>query len=68
MQCDDRQQQALDPAEMLHALGRTLGLVPVTEQPMMRPWRRTPRYQLGPMRLIFTSWKPAFVNHCRATQ
>jgi len=45
---------------------RTFGLMPVTEQPMMRPWRRTPRYHFGPMRLIFTSVKPAFLNHCTA--
>ena len=32
---------------------------------MISPCRRTPRYHLGPMRLIFTSAKPAFVNHCR---
>lgn len=30
---------------------------------MMRPCRRTPLYQLGPMRVIFTSVNPAFVNH-----
>eukprot|EP00976_Prorocentrum_cordatum_P109827 1195082-Prorocentrum_minimum.AAC.15 len=30
---------------------------------MMSPWRRTPRYHCGPMRCIFTSSKPAFVNH-----
>lgn len=41
---------------------RTWDLWPVTEQPMMRPWRRTPRYHLGPMRVIFTSSKPAAVN------
>jgi len=42
----------------------TFGLVPVTLHPMINPWRRTPLYQDGPMRLIFTSWKPALVNHC----
>ena len=46
----------------------TLGLMPVTEQPMMRPWRRTPRYHFGPIRLIFTSLKPAFWNHCTCTR
>mmetsp|Transcript_9291 Transcript_9291/g.23560 ORF Transcript_9291/g.23560 Transcript_9291/m.23560 type:complete len:221 (+) Transcript_9291:120-782(+) len=44
-------------------LGPAAGLVPVTEQPMMRPCRRTPRYHLGPMRWILTSSKPALVNH-----
>ena len=44
---------------------RTLGLTPVTEQPMISPWRRTPRYQEGPMRCSFTSVKPAAANHCR---
>lgn len=43
----------------------TLLFLPVTEQPMIRPCRRTPRYHLGPIRLIFTSSKPAFSNHCR---
>ena len=38
--------------------------MPVTEQPMMRPWRRTPRYHCGPMRFSCTSSKPAAVNHC----
>ena len=42
----------------------TCDLTPVTEQPMIRPCRRTPLYQLGPMRLIFTSLKPAALNHC----
>ena len=44
---------------------RTRGFTPVTEQPMMRPCRRTPRYHLGPMRLMRTLLKPALVNHCR---
>ena len=43
----------------------TFGLTPVTEQPMMRPCRRTPRYHVGPMRFILTSANPALVNHCR---
>ena len=47
-----------------NALLGTCALTPVTEHPMMRPCRLTPRYQLGPMRLIFTSWKPAALNHC----
>ena len=45
-------------------LGPAAGLVAVTEQPMMRPWRRTPRYHEGPMRFSCTSVKPAAVNHC----
>lgn len=39
------------------------GFTPVTEQPMIKPWRRTPRYHFGPILLIFTSLKPAFSNH-----
>lgn len=45
--------------------GPAAGLRAVTEQPMMRPWRRTPRYQEGPMRFSWMSVKPAAVNHCR---
>ena len=45
--------------------GPAAGLVAVTEQPMMRPWRRTPRYHCGPMRFSCTSVNPAAVNHCR---
>ena len=39
------------------------GLRAVTEQPMMRPWRRTPRYHCGPMRFSWMSVNPAAVNH-----
>lgn len=38
-------------------------LTPVTEQPMMRPWRRTPRYHFGPILFNLISLKPAFLNH-----
>lgn len=31
----------------------TCGFTPVTEQPMMSPCRRTPRYHLGPIRVIW---------------
>lgn len=48
--------------------GLTCCFTPVTEQPMMRPCRRTPRYHLGPMRLIWTSENPALVNHCTGHQ
>jgi hypothetical protein len=44
--------------------GHTLRLMPVTEHPMIRPCRRTPRYHFGPIRVIFTSSKPAAANHC----
>ena len=36
---------------------------PVTEHPMIRPCLRTPLYHEGPIRFIFTSEKPALVNH-----
>jgi len=36
--------------------------MPVTEQPMIRPCLRTPRYHLGPILFSCTSWKPALVN------
>lgn len=48
----------------LHTHTHTCGFTPVTEQPMMRPCRRTPLYHLGPMRVICTSLNPARVNHC----
>lgn len=35
----------------------------VTEQPMMSPCRRTPRYQLGPTLFNLISSNPAFLNH-----
>jgi hypothetical protein len=39
------------------------GFTPVTEQPMIKPCRRTPRYHFGPILFSFTSLKPAFSNH-----
>ena len=32
---------------------------------MIRPCRRTPRYHLGPMRVILMSTNPAFANQSR---
>lgn len=39
------------------------GFTPVTEQPMIKPCRRTPRYHFGPILFSLTSLKPAFWNH-----
>lgn len=39
------------------------GFTPVTEQPMIRPCLRTPRYHFGPILFSLTSLKPAFWNH-----
>lgn len=39
------------------------GFTPVTEQPMIKPCRRTPRYHFGPILFSLTSLKPAFSNH-----
>lgn len=39
------------------------GLTPVTEQPIIKPWRRTPRYHFGPILFSWTSSNPAFWNH-----
>ena len=51
--------------QVLQMDGRaTFALTPVTEQPMMRPCRRTPRYHFGPILLSLTSSKPAAENHC----
>lgn len=39
------------------------GLTPVTEQPIIKPCRRTPRYHFGPILFNLISVNPAFLNH-----
>lgn len=39
------------------------GFTPVTEHPIIRPCRRTPRYHFGPIRFSCTFLNPTFSNH-----
>mmetsp|Transcript_13895 Transcript_13895/g.31812 ORF Transcript_13895/g.31812 Transcript_13895/m.31812 type:complete len:212 (-) Transcript_13895:382-1017(-) len=56
---------AISPSWSASGLGPSAlsGLMPVTEQPMMSPCLRQPRYHFGPMRCILTQMNPAASNH-----
>lgn len=62
---DNKLQRRLKMGKRITCKGESpeYGFTPVTEHPMIRPWRRTPRYHFGPILFNWTSLNPAFVNH-----